>query len=55
MMAWRIASNGVYALVVIAPPKECFAVLPKYFAGRVIAGANVTPSANRSDKPGSVE
>jgi hypothetical protein len=30
----RIASNGVYFLVVTAPLQVWFAVLPKYFTGK---------------------
>ena len=42
MMARRIASKGVYSLVVMAPPNACLAVLEKYFAGKLIPGAKVT-------------
>jgi hypothetical protein len=50
-MICRIASNGVYLLVVTAAPKVCLPVLPKYFVEKLIAGEKVTPSANKSDQP----
>ncbi len=49
MITCRIASKGVYLLVVTAAPNVCFPVLPKYFAKKLTAGEKVTPSANKFD------
>ena len=54
-MTCLIASNGVYALVVMAPPNECFADLPKYFFEKFMPGEKVTPSVNKSGIPVVVE